>query len=117
VGGVNLFSRLSGGDEPKREGHEAERAKKGVARRLHSEIRYPFPTRGTNPALSPFRQKVSQDFVRMKPEQPSHPKSVDPEPTPTPGTAPIKTPNPTDPDPSPQADEIPRVGSQDAPGG
>jgi hypothetical protein len=36
---------------------------------------------------------------------------------PFPGTAPIETPDPTDADPSAQADEVPKVGSKDAPGG
>jgi KTSC domain-containing protein len=38
-------------------------------------------------------------------------------PAPLPGSAPIKTPDPTDTVRSSQADEIPKVGSQDAPGG
>lgn len=38
-------------------------------------------------------------------------------PAPLPGSAPIKTPDPTDAAPSSQADEIPKVGSKDAPGG
>jgi hypothetical protein len=36
---------------------------------------------------------------------------------PVPGAAPIKTPNPTDAEPSKKPREVPKVGSQDAPGG
>lgn len=36
---------------------------------------------------------------------------------PMPGAAPIKTPDPADADPSTQPDEVPKVGSKDAPGG
>jgi hypothetical protein len=32
-------------------------------------------------------------------------------------TPPVKTPNPSDPDPDPPPAEVPKVGSQDAPGG
>ena len=37
--------------------------------------------------------------------------------SPEPGTAPIRTPNPTDADSHVKSLEVPKVGSQDAPGG
>lgn len=75
--------------------------------------------------LFPFTREDSRHTLPMKqtrlpanPKQPSEPEAIDVEASsPVPGTAPIKTPNPADPDPSPQPDEVPRVGSQDAPGG
>ena len=60
--------------------------------------------------------KDTRDTAKSK--QISNPESAqDQTPAPLPGSAPIKTPDPTDTIQSPQADEIPKVGSQDAPGG
>jgi hypothetical protein len=51
-------------------------------------------------------------------KQTSDPRTAqDQTPAPLPGSAPIKTPDPTDTVQSSQADEIPKVGSRDAPGG
>ena len=53
-----------------------------------------------------------------KAKQMSNPgRAQDQTPEPLPGSAPIKTPDPADTLRSSQADEIPKVGSQDAPGG
>ena len=57
-----------------------------------------------------------KDFAKQNPS--SGPNGADDQhATPVPGTAPIKTPNPTDVDPKKPAREVPKVGSQDAPGG
>ena len=53
-----------------------------------------------------------------KPQRPADRATVeDQKSMPLPGSAPIKTPDPGDTAPVTQADEVPKVGSQDAPGG
>ena len=66
-------------------------------------------------AASPM--KDTRDTAAKSEQISNSGKAPDQRPAPLPGTAPIKTPNPTDTAPSSQADEIPKVGSQDAPGG
>jgi KTSC domain-containing protein len=60
--------------------------------------------------------KETRDIA--KPKRPAEPAPVPgPRSVTVPDTAPIKTPDPTDADASPAADEVPKVGSKDAPGG
>lgn len=81
---------------------------KGEFFNAHIRDYFPF-TREDSRGPSPMKE--TRDAA--KPKQSSDPRA----PAPVSGTTPIKTPNPTDADPSSQADEVPRVGSQDAPGG
>ncbi len=75
--------------------------------------RYTF-NREDSPASLPM--KAIGDMANS--EQISNPaRAQDQPPTPLPGSAPIKTPDPTDTGGPSQAEEIPKVGSQDAPGG
>jgi len=74
---------------------------------------YPF-VRETPQAESTMKE--TQHTV--KPKRPSKPELVpEARSAAVPDTTPIKTPDPTDADPSPVADEVPKVGSKDAPGG
>jgi hypothetical protein len=67
---------------------------------------------------SPASLPIKDTGDNAKSKRISHPgRGQDQPPAPLPGSAPIKTPDPTDTVRSPQADEIPKVGSQDAPGG
>lgn len=66
--------------------------------------------------VAPSPMKETRDPSKLRPnsartavDEPSRPS--------VPGIAPIKTPDPTDADPSAQPDEVPKVGSKDAPGG
>ncbi len=75
--------------------------------------RYTFSREDCRASLA---MKDARDTTNAK--QTSDPRTAqDQTPAPLPGSAPIKTPDPTDTVPSPQADEIPKVGSRDAPGG